>query len=71
MFRLGRSHREQWSEEAVGEEPLVNSEALEMSKNRGKEKNEGRDDAEDTSQQVPLLTSKTGGGVDMVSLMQF
>ena len=48
----------------------MNSEALEISKNKGKEKNEGRDDAEDTSQQVPLLASKAGGGVDMVSLMQ-
>ena len=70
VFRLGRSRREQWSEEAVCEEPLVNSDALEMSKNKGKEKNEGRDDAEHTSQQVPLLASKPGGGVDMVSLMQ-
>ena len=67
---VARVQRERWSEEVVHNESVVNDCLTEMSRNKNKERDEDREDAEDTAQQPPGAMAAGGGSGDMMAWMQ-
>ena len=68
--RVSKSCRERLSEEAMCNEPLESQEVEEMSRNRNKDKTEGRDDVGEVEQTPLMAAGRPGWGGDMMIFMQ-